>query len=240
MSNYVTADLHLSHGNIIKYCHRPFLAESDKEALERMGGTWHQGDWKGSKSSSWTISEEAIEWMNADILGNINKTVGEDDTLWILGDLAYGIRQGYYEACRRHRNKIKCRNVILIWGNHDKRTIRDLFKFTTDLISTEIADRLITMCHYSMTTWDQSHRGSIQLYGHSHSNAEDWLDEIMPGRRSMDVGVDNAFRMCGEFRPFCIETEIIPWMLARPGAGTKKVPQVKGPTEAELLNRSDG
>jgi calcineurin-like phosphoesterase family protein len=92
---------------------------------------------------------------------------------------------------------------------------------------------LITMCHYSMAAWDQSHRGSIQLYGHSHSTDEDRLDIIMPGRRSMDVGVDNAFKRVGEFRPFCIETEIIPWMLARPG--TRKT-QVDGPTEAELLS----
>ena len=215
------------------------------------GGVWHQGKWKGPEHSfggngspreldAWRITPEAVELMNNTIIGNINKMVGENDTLWILGDFAYGIRQGYYETCRKHRDRIKCRNVVLIWGNHDKRDIRDLFKFTTDLANTEIADWAMTFCHYAMAMWPGSHRGSIHLYGHSHSNAEDWLEAMMPGRRSMDVGIDNAFQTLGEFRPFCIETEIIPRMSARPGAMNKKIPQVQGPTEDELLNRSDG
>lgn len=39
------------------------------------------------------------------------------------------------------------------------------------------------------------------LYGHAHGAAEDWLDSQMPGRLSMDVGVDNAFKIFGEYRP---------------------------------------
>jgi hypothetical protein len=40
------------------------------------------------------------------------------------------------------------------------------------------------------------------LYGHAHGSAEEWMDFYMPGRLSMDVGVDNAYRVLGEYRPF--------------------------------------
>jgi calcineurin-like phosphoesterase family protein len=53
-----------------------------------------------------------------------------------------------------------------------------------------------------MALWDQSHRKSWNLYGHSHSGAENKLDQLFPDRKSMDIGVDNAFKILGEYRPF--------------------------------------
>jgi len=38
--------------------------------------------------------------------------------------------------------------------------------------------------------------------------AEAHLDAVIPNRRSLDVGVDNAYRLLGEWRPFAID-EII-------------------------------
>ena len=43
--------------------------------------------------------------------------------------------------------------------------------------------------------------------------AEARLDKIMPCRRSMDVGVDNAYWLLGEWRPFSID-EIITFLEA--------------------------
>ncbi len=53
-----------------------------------------------------------------------------------------------------------------------------------------------------MAVLNKSHHGAIHLYGHSHSSAEEGLDKKFPGRRSMDVGIDNAYRLLGEYRPF--------------------------------------
>jgi calcineurin-like phosphoesterase family protein len=75
-----------------------------------------------------------------------------------------------------------------------------------------------------MALWDGSHRGNVQLYGHSHANAEAKLDQMMPDRRSMDVGVDNAFRLLGEYRPFSLE-EISQIMDDRNGILFKKGPE---------------
>jgi calcineurin-like phosphoesterase family protein len=43
----------------------------------------------------------------------------------------------------------------------------------------------IVMSHYSFRTWNQMHRGSWMLFGHSHGNLKD-----TPGK-TMDVGCMN-------------------------------------------------
>jgi hypothetical protein len=51
-------------------------------------------------------------------------------------------------------------------------------------------------------------RGGIHCYGHSHGEFEEKLDDLWPYRNAMDIGIDNAFDLTGEFRPFHYE-EII-------------------------------
>ncbi|NIQ15095.1 MAG: hypothetical protein GTO02_12100, partial [Candidatus Dadabacteria bacterium] len=78
---FFSADFHYNHGNIIKYCNRPFLAEEDKKALER-DGVWHNGDWKGKGSSKWRITREGVDMMNDYIVKSVNNIVGRNDTLY--------------------------------------------------------------------------------------------------------------------------------------------------------------
>jgi calcineurin-like phosphoesterase family protein len=56
-----------------------------------------------------------------------------------------------------------------------------------------------------MAIWNKSHRGAWHLYGHSHANAEEGLNKLMPERKSFDVGVDNAAVLLGSYRPFTFE-----------------------------------
>jgi hypothetical protein len=51
------------------------------------------------------------------------------------------------------------------------------------------------LSHYSHRVWNGSHKGITHLYGHSHGLIDDF-------NKSMDVGVDVAYRMFGEWRPF--------------------------------------
>lgn len=172
------------------------------------GGSWHDGSWKGNRSSDWRITREAIDMMDDTIINNINSMVGENDILWHLGDFAFGHREDYTKKCEFYRNRIRCKNMNIIWGNHDQpNRIRYLFNgnyyLHTIPLPSESFDAVL--CHYAMAVWDKSHRGSWQLYGHSHTSAEPWMDENMPGRRSIDVGVDNANKLFGSYRPFSLE-----------------------------------
>lgn len=199
MSNvFFTADTHFGHGNIVKYCNRPFLSPLDQEELDRLGS------WDHRDASQWKITREAIELMDQTIISNINKMVMPDDTLWHLGDFGFG-RGGYYKNCKAYRDRIACRNINIVWGNHDDYEIKDLFNKNYNLVKVSVNGQDIVLCHYAMAVWDKSHRGCWQLYGHSHAGAEPWMDKNLPGRRSFDVGVDNAYKVLGAFRPWSFD-----------------------------------
>jgi calcineurin-like phosphoesterase family protein len=198
---------------------------------------WHDGNWKGEGSSYWRITHEAIAMMDDELIKQTNSTVGENDILYHLGDFAMPGKNNYYHRCRQYRDRIKCRNMVLIWGNHDERRIWDLFSENYDLkmISVPGLPNKIVLCHYAMAVWDKSHRQAMQLYGHSHSEAESWLEKHMPNRRSMDVGVDNANKLLGAFRPFSLD-DIKRLIDGRPGhnVGDHHI-DPSSPTEESLM-----
>jgi calcineurin-like phosphoesterase family protein len=201
--------------------------------LRENGNKWHDGEWKGHSASKHRMSREAISWMNKHLIDQINATVGPDDTLWHLGDFAFAPKNVYYKECMEYRNRIKCKNVFFVFGNHDNREISNLFTKCYDQICLSINNQMFHLNHYCCAIWNKSHRGAIHLYGHSHSNAEDGLDRIMPGRKSMDVGVDNAKKLLGEYRPFSF-CEIIEIMRNRPGSSLDHHVDPSTPTEDSL------
>lgn len=257
---FFTSDSHFGHGNIIKYCHRPFLGAEDRAELERLGGAWHNNTWKGNKASRWNMTREAIRLMDDELIHQINATVGVDDVLWHLGDFCMHSRsdsdEGYFERVRKYRKRINCKTVRLVWGNHDyhqlpdvddsdRRTraipddyrIENLFSSVHDLVELNTMAGKLVLCHYSMAVWNKSHRGNMHLYGHSHSQAEPWLDRTMVGRRGMDVGVDNAAKILGAYRPFSLN-EIVELIGSKPGyAFDHHVSELSNlPEEHDLIN----
>jgi calcineurin-like phosphoesterase family protein len=199
--NYYTGDSHYNHRNIISYSSRPFAN---------------------------------VEEMNEALVDGINGVVGERDTLYHLGDVAFGLerhRRSQLESAIEFRKRIRCRHVILVWGNHDKRLKSDLgfrafFDRTGDLL--EITDhflkRKVVLCHFALVVYNASHHGqTLHAFGHSHGNLNSWLDEHMPGHLAMDVGVDNAYKLLGEYRPFSSE-EFGKFVLPRAKFRTKDYP----------------
>ena len=57
----------------------------------------------------------SVEEMDAAILANLNKLVDADDVLHFLGDFCLG---GPDQA-RQYRDRIVCRNIHMVEGNHD-------------------------------------------------------------------------------------------------------------------------
>lgn len=122
--------------------------------------------------------------MNDTIIDNINSVVQPDDTLWHLGDFAFGDKSQIPYL----RSRIKCRNINLLFGNHDhalKKFYRDEFQWTGQYKEITRNKTLICMMHYPLGSWNQIGRGAINLYGHCHSNYSRNIG------RQMDVGVDN-------------------------------------------------
>ena len=222
---YASADLHFGHRNIIKYCHRSFLSDRDKRILAENGGKWHTGTWKGGNAYPHSPSKESVEIMDETLLHNINKTVPANGILFLLGDFAMpGRDYDYLTRCKYYRSRINCEKIYFLFGNHDGAELESLFDIPEahgqkfyDCVPHAIINKVqFFLSHYSNVVWNKSHRTAIQLYGHSHSEAEPWVDKNMPGHRSMDVGIDNAAKILGEYRPFKF-SEIIDIMNKRNG-----------------------
>lgn len=201
---YFTADPHYDHRNIIKYTNRwMFLSLEEKEQLShcpqsiKYHGRYNKDDVKHIK-----ISDETIDRMNDYLLAQTNDVVGKNDTLYILGDFCFTV-----EGTEYFRRRINCNNIFLILGNHDphkkgghpKKELYHTFNFRVyeqHLISPEIngVRQDIFMSHYANRVWPKSHRGSWNLYGHSHGQLPD-----DPYALAIDVGVD-----CHDYKPISL------------------------------------
>lgn len=186
---------------------------------------------KLEKGVDFRVSRESVDRMNRALIDNINATVGEDDILWTLGDWSF---PSNYKTAMYIRSQLRCQNIFKVFGNHDSPQIAQVFDRPTDLGSRKkealfLNDKnihhriemfhdgvMIVLDHYAGAIWNASHKRAIQLYGHSHSGAEQMLNEKFPNRRSMDVGVDNAFKLLGEYRPFSWE-EIKNFLMKKEG-----------------------
>jgi calcineurin-like phosphoesterase family protein len=155
------------------------------------------------------LAYSSVETHNDGMLEGINSTVGRDDRLFIIGDFAWRAEEAWYR-------KIVCRNVHLIFGNHDKAKLGKIFKSAEQTAIVKIQGHKVFVSHYPNAYWPSSHRGSMHLYGHVHAEREATLDAAFPGRRSMDCGVDNAKLLLGAYRPFS-ENEVVQILMSRPG-----------------------
>ena len=177
MSNeFFISDTHFNHGNILKYCHRPFLNEHEQSLLE------------SGKDPYFKVSRESIDFHDTTLINNINDVVERNDILWHLGDFAFAD----YKTIRQYRDRINCQNIYLIWGNHDKHEIRDLFTECHDQHLLLVGKQKIFLNHFPMLSWERSHKGSWMLHGHVHGSIRK-NPLIQPFYDSMpicDVGVD--------------------------------------------------
>lgn len=193
-----------------------FMTDADRDQFER-----HRAS---NSLHSWKASAESVRRMDRALIENINMVVPEDETLWILGDFALSSDA---KQVRKYRESIRCRDVRIVWGNHDRRHVtRDRFTYCYEAVmlyigpdhtsteddlwsdsnlrksvasSPKAKTRRVFLSHYAHAVWHHSHRGVFHLYGHSHGNFEPWREANMPNALSIDVGVD-----CWEYMP-------LPW-----------------------------
>ena len=88
---YFTSDTHYGHSNICRATTR-----------------WTESD-------NLTRDFKSLDAMNSALVDRINDTVGQDDILIHLGDWSFG----GFENIEEFRKRIVCKNVHLVFGNHD-------------------------------------------------------------------------------------------------------------------------
>lgn len=153
---YFTADTHFGHANIIQYTNRPF---------------------------------DGVGQMDDVLIANWNHVVGPNDHVYHLGDFALS----NVTHCSRILNRLNGK-IFLIKGNHEKTALacEDHFEWVKDYHELHVphpngkgGKQMIVLSHYAMRVWNASHKGSWQLYGHSHGTLPD-----DPNLLAFDAGVD--------------------------------------------------
>jgi calcineurin-like phosphoesterase family protein len=150
--------------------------------------------------------------MNATIVNNINENVMQDDILICLGDWSFG----GYESIREFWDRIVCKNIHLVLGNHDHHIENNrggsqgLFKSVSHYNTLKIAEHTFRLMHYPISSWDGLNKGVMHLHGHCHLPTNLRFGK---GQR-MDVGMDGH----PEFRPYNVMREVVPLLRHRPKA----------------------
>jgi calcineurin-like phosphoesterase family protein len=159
---------------------------------------------------------DSIEEHDDYLIRDINLVARPDDELHILGDFSY-------DTPGKYRMRLKCKHVYLTRGNHDRpeksrRVFGEIPRIRIIKLRGCGGKSLKTvLCHTPMAFWEGSHKGWAHLYGHCHGQREDTLDAALgPDRRSLDVSVDNIYKLTGNFMPLD-EQDLYYWMISRAG-----------------------
>ena len=154
---WITADTHFGESGALKLFGRPF-----RDAAE----------------------------MDEALVDALNRFVGKRDRLLHLGDFCGPHPEGrraQIDHAKTVRQRLRCRRITLVRGNHDPDSSRfaDLFESVHDLLTWRAGpDRLrVNACHWPMRLWRGQFKGAVLLHGHAHGGLPT-LD------RSVDVGVD--------------------------------------------------
>lgn len=154
---------------------------------------YHKGILRHGRKRSNGSEFDSVGEMNETLIRNWNSVVNSDDFIYHLGDFAFSGITKAIDILQQLKGR-----KFLIKGNHDyelckKPDFQKEFEWIKDIYCLKIPVagsmtnqiQRIVLCHYAMRIWDQIHRGSWQLFGHSHGNLADI--EYLP---QMDVGVD--------------------------------------------------
>jgi calcineurin-like phosphoesterase family protein len=128
--------------------------------------------------------------MDKHLIEMWNKTVKPNGVVVVLGDVFWTDHVDYNLKVWKELNG----NKLIVKGNHDywlKKAKLDCKR----IYQRKIYNFYVVCCHYPMMSWNRKQHGAIHLHGHSHG-------AIDPLPNMLDVGVDNALTMLGEYRPF--------------------------------------
>lgn len=147
---------------------------------------------EGILAAGYRTEFKSVKDMDAALIEAWNDAVSTTDIVVHLGDLTLGVKAVADEYLSKlHGNK------IMVRGNHDHWLGGHRYEWHK-----KVNGIIIYGTHFPLRTWTQSDY-RWNLHGHSHGTIE-------PLYNQLDVGVDNAHGILGEYRPFRFdEVEII-------------------------------
>lgn len=172
---FLTSDTHYSHKNIC-------LGSSE---------------WDEEHAAS-CRAFETVESMDNTIVNGINRMVEESDLLIHCGDWSFGGK----DKIKEFRDRINCKNIILLQGNHDQHVSQEqvqagLFMDFLQIGFFNVQGLKFVCSHYPMSIWYQSHHDVPHFYGHVHGSYQNV-------GKSFDVGIDNIYKRFNRYRPISL------------------------------------
>lgn len=140
--------------------------------------------------------EDVVE-MDEDMVRAWNSVVGEEDTVYHLGDFCLGSEDRAGEYLRKlngyvimlsnpwHHDKWLSRKSTPVRGIYLLETLVKI-KFEGPMIVMKYKDMPVHMTHYPMWSWDRKFHGGVHIHGHIHG--KDWRSPV--GGLAVDAGVD--------------------------------------------------
>ena len=130
-----------------------------------------------------------VDEMNDALISNWNAVVGDEDEVYILGDLLYKGSGHKANTIFRQLNGKK----YLIKGNHEKYLTNphfdaSVFEWVKDYYELDYKDSRFILFHFPILEWAHYWRKSVHLYGHNHRPRKP-LSEIWD-KRAINVSVD--------------------------------------------------
>jgi calcineurin-like phosphoesterase family protein len=128
----------------------------------------------------------SIEEHDVALIARWNETVGPNDDVWHLGDVAprYDLA-----TVAQLLAALNGRKHLIIGNNDPPATIEcRLWASTQHYAELAIGEHRLVLCHYPFRSWNKMGKGVIDLHGHSHGKLKE-----LP--RQYDVGVD-VFDYC--------------------------------------------
>ena len=180
---FFTSDTHYGHKNICR-------------------GVSNWKTYDGETPINQTRPFDTLEQMNARIVAGLNASVGENDILIHSGDFSFG----GFENIEIFRNRIVCKNIHLVLGNHDhhiernKGGVKNYFKSVNDILTLHVEMykeskkdpkivHIFEISHYPIASWKNMNEGVIHLHGHCHLGPNVRMSKTNKGRY-MDIGID--------------------------------------------------
>lgn len=168
-SDKIVSDTHFGHSNIIRYCRRPY-----RDAQE----------------------------MDEDLVRRWNAKVDPDDTVYHLGDVLFSASSPVFKRVggedkgpRRVLERLNGK-IVLIQGNHDRRSHNDLYHEAHKSLSVQVGPHLCLFHHYPLGVSDpfekrkhdpslleEAERHDFVVCGHVHEKW--WVNG-----RNLNVGID--------------------------------------------------
>ena len=166
---FFTSDTHYGHTNICR-------------------GISNWRDVDGNVPVNQTRDFKTLDHMNDVIVESISSVVGQNDILFHLGDFSFG----GFENIEEFRNRIYCKNIHLVLGNHDhhiernKGDIQRLFSSVNQYLKLSVSEYDFILMHYPIASWHNMNSGVIHLHGHVHLPP----NKKLSAGKAMDIGVD--------------------------------------------------